>query len=1230
MKFKNLFLLLNLIFLSLFSFANTFHEYVSESEIPINGEKYIQSSNYKTINLNLEALTNFLEHTPQEFTGTFLTIALPNYKGEVVHFKLTESKIMQDGLAAKFPNFKTYNGQGVEDPTANLKLDITHKGLHAYVRDLSGTWAIDPYHNNTTQYYLAHHKNGFITNKYQKYTCGVEAHSLEAKQEELSATFNNVLAKQMQLPECVLRTYRVAINATGEFTSFHGGTVPDALAAIVTTLNRINGVYERDNALRMILVDNNDLVIYTNANTDPFTNGDAGTMIDESHDNLINVIGTDNFDIGHVFSNSGAGLANLSAACGNQSKGRGVTGVNPPVGDFFDIDYASHEFGHQYSANHTWDYCSGGGNGGTATMEPGSASTIMGYADLCGANNLQNFSDDYFHSYNILEITNFTQLGNGNNCPLIITSDNNAPSVDAGDDYIIPMGTPFELTGNGSDPDGDVLTYCWEQFNTGDGVPVSSPVTNNAIFRTWLPTTDNFRIFPRLQELLNNTTIFGETLPEYNGIMNFRLTVRDNFAGSGCTNFDDMVVDVDASAGPFVVNFPNGGEALNAYSIIPVNWDVANTDLAPVSCSEVDILLSLDGGLTYPIVLADNVSNNGSYNLTVPDEPTTTARVKVVCSDNIFFDISNNEFSIIEPTLPTFVFGELNGIEEGICAGDDVDLNLSLLQILGFMGNVNFGTSNLTNGVNISFSNSSAAIPSNVIATLSNTSSFNIGNNQFEIIGISGSESDTVLVNVFVEATGPMITQLLTPANNATDVQSGTILEWTANSTATLGYEIQISLDEYFNSIIESNFTSDIFYTPVLANINSTQFYWRVRALNYCGEGSWGSVFNFTTSNCNDFLASQLPNISFGDNSSTITISDPGLITSVEIVNLEIEHTRIGNCEISLTSPSGSSIILFDNDCGNDNDMLLNFKDAGANNMTIPCPPTNGGSYQAAIGSFADFAGENALGDWILNINDNQQPQGNGTLLGWELKICANSIGPNVIVLAEDTEICQGESTSMSAFGADSYLWYPAESLSSSSLATVTASPTQTTTYWLIGTDATGTNQKEITVTVNELPELEILNLPDSVLNANTISLMANPPGGDFSGPGVNGNILDPYYSQSGWVDISYTYTDANGCTNTVIEQTYIGIATDIENFTNTDAFNLYQSETDVWLNVKKADELKLQVFDLKGAEVLNYQQNFDTGLYPLKNKILNLGKGVYVIKVENNTTFMTLKFYQI
>lgn len=476
--------------------------------------------------------------------------------------------------------------------------------------------------------------------------------------------------------DCLFRTYRLALAATGEYTAFHGGTVADALAAQVTAMNRVNGIYERDFSLRMNIIGNNNLIIYTNGSTDPYTNNNGSTMLNENQSNLDAVIGLANYDIGHVFSTGGGGIAQLNSPCGS-GRARGVTGLGSPINDPFYIDYVAHELGHQWGGSHTFNNCAGSGNGSSG-VEVGSGVTIQAYAGICGATNVQSNSDAMFHAYSLEDMYGFI-TGTGNGCAVSVATLNNFPNIISNTSaQAIPKGTPFMLTCNATDADGDsTLTYSWEQMDWLSSVSTAPPVataSGGPVFRTFLPTSNPTRYFPRLQDLVNNTSPTWEVIPTVSRTLNFRLIVRDNYAGAGCNDHVDITLTVSGSAGPFDVTYPNAsGITWNGLTSETVTWNVAGTDVSPVNCTAVDILLSIDGGLTYTDTLATSVPNTGSYAVTVPNTPTTTARIMVVGSGRAFFDISNNNFTIVQGSQNLTCFGSAtniscNGASDGIAA----------------------------------------------------------------------------------------------------------------------------------------------------------------------------------------------------------------------------------------------------------------------------------------------------------------------------------------------------------------------------------------------------------------------------------------------------------------------------------------------------------------------------------------------------------------------------------
>lgn len=650
---------------------------VEQNDLKVNGERQIIPERYLTLKLDEAAMRQLLDNAPMEFTPEVknnpVIILLPKPNGTYERFSLMESPMVEQALLDQYPDLKTWSAQGMDTPGATAKIDFTHKGFHAMVLSAGGDWFIDPYHNKTTEYYISYYKKD-LKNRIHSFECHTESQGLDQinqnkkkLQIKKDASFagkgqapNNIAAR---FGDCEFRTYRLALAATGEYTQFHGGTVASALAAQVTAMNRVNGIYERDFALRMNIIANNNLIIYTNASTDPYTNSSGSTMLGENQSNLTAVIGSANYDIGHVFSTGGGGIASLNSPCSANNKARGVTGLPSPIGDPFYIDYVAHEMGHQWGGNHTFNNCAGSGNN-TSGVETGSGVTIQAYAGICGSTNVQSNSDAMFHAYSIQEMYSFI-TGNGNNCAVTSATANNFPDILTNTpSQAIPKSTPFMLTCTATDLDGDsLLTYSWEQMNAGSpaSAPPVSSATSGPLFRTFLPTSEPTRYFPRLTDLVNNISPTWEVLPGVARTMNFRLIVRDNYAGAGCNDHVDIALTVDGNAGPFTVTYPSAsGITLFGFAQETITWNVSGTDAGAVNCPDVDILLSLDGGLTYTDTIAIAVPNTGSYSALIPNTPTTTARIMVKGSGRAFFDISNNNFTINQGSAGLACFASAN------------------------------------------------------------------------------------------------------------------------------------------------------------------------------------------------------------------------------------------------------------------------------------------------------------------------------------------------------------------------------------------------------------------------------------------------------------------------------------------------------------------------------------------------------------------------------------------
>lgn len=588
-----------------------------------------------------------LADAPQEITAIpnmhGVTLQLPTPDGRIQRFVVWENNLLGPQVQAQIPFFRTYSGQGIDDPHAVLRAEFGNGRFTAMVLGSEGTFFIEPLTKSADGQFFAYWRKDSI--RKPDWWCRVIGEPTELPETTFTPRISGT----------TLYTFRLAVSGTGEYSQFHGNTTT-AVSRVATSVNRVDGIYRRDLAIAFNLVFTQ---CWPDPATDPFTGADAGTMLGENIAQLGATPGNAAFDIGHVFHRGPGGVAFLDSV-GTTNKAGGVSGTNSPQGDTFDVDYVAHEIGHQFGGLHCFNGVTGscsGNRSASAAWEPGSASTIMGYAGICGAENVQTNSDAYFHIGNIvrmLTIRNRTQ-SNG-----IATSTGNAvPTVNAGVDRTIPQGTPFRLTATGSDANGDPLTFTWEQFDlpasgTANAGPTTATTTNTTrpLFRSITGTSNPIRFFPQPSLILSNTyTNPFQFLPNVNRTMRFRAIARDNRSTGGGVQFDEVVLTV--SGAPFTVTAPNGGESFVTGQNVNVTWTVGGGSVAP----NVNVLLSTDGGNSYfngtATVLASNVPNDGSQTVTLPATATSTARIFVEAADNIFFEVSNGNFSIVANSAPT-------------------------------------------------------------------------------------------------------------------------------------------------------------------------------------------------------------------------------------------------------------------------------------------------------------------------------------------------------------------------------------------------------------------------------------------------------------------------------------------------------------------------------------------------------------------------------------------------
>ncbi len=911
----------------------------------------------------LKTLNNVSQRGYKRSTPT--NLSLPNGLGGFEVFEVFESQILNIELSKKYPTIKSYVGKSTQS-AATVRFSYSpSQGFNAALsNNKSATVLIKPSDLKNERYRSYSRKDIIEESNFECNTI----EKLKENTRNLSSSSNRVSN------DGFLRKYRLAVATTAEYSNyFLDGTEVDdterktkVLAAINASLTRINGIFERDFAITMELVSNTDSTIFLNPSSDPF-NGDFNS---ELQNTLDSTIGDSNYDVGHLFGYEGSTYGSagcIACVCTSGSKGSGFTIHNAPDSDHFNM-IASHEFGHQFGGFHVQSSSNCRSAIGLQEVEPGSGSSIMGYAGICYPN-VQENPDDYFNYVDIRDIIQWTQ--NESSCAELIATGNNDPIANAGINYTIPKSTAFVLEGTASDVDSNSnLTYCWEENDPEDPYSSDYPSSTRVfgpMYRSRLPVSEPLRYMPQLSDVLaGDLTPTWEVTPSVSRTLDFVLTVRDNALLGAKTASDDMTVTVDANFNPFRVTSQNSSVTWSVGDVETITWDVANTTNTPINAATVDVFLSIDGGYTYPYIIANNIANDGSETIVVPEisSSTTEARFMVKASNNIFFAINGANITI-QTSEFLMRFGEN---KKNVCTPSSVSYNFTYNTFLGFSELTTFSTEDVPANVNVSFNPTTASVDgTEVEVIINNTTNFPLGLNPFIVKGTSLNVTKKSVINLSVYSNTISQPSLSSPSNNQNNSDTNTTFRWDSNNNAE-NYAIEIATDNLFTSIIDSSTLPENNYTSNNLKYN-TPYFWRVQATNPCGESLFSDTYNFTT------LCSPPDNINLnniGANSVNISWTELGDSTSweIEIVNQGIQPTGSGT-EISL-----KPYIINNLNSGENYDIYLRSVCSESNSSSWAGPVSfstladfcNGNHFYDSGGAFENY-GDNENKTTVVSLN---------------------------------------------------------------------------------------------------------------------------------------------------------------------------------------------------------------------------------------------------------------------
>jgi subtilisin-like proprotein convertase family protein len=937
------------------------------------------------------------------------SVEFPLPEGRFADFSARYSPVFEPALANRYPEITSFV---VEGPWGAGRIALSHRGLHGTLYGPEGMYSIEPGEREGT-YLLYYTHELSVSDDALPLACGFDpSDPLNLSGMELDRGADagaELVAKSSNEPQ-PLRQYDLALTNTGEFARKVGGadvTKADVLAEWNAAVSTINVIFERDIGIRMNLLAISEDLIYLDPETDPFSDSDEGSgllsqVITAFQDNNIPASA---YDLGHIFTArcSDVGGVVSGRACSG-SKTRGVTCFSGSDITRTARGTMAHEIAHQFSVSHSWNNCPGneGQRAGSTAFEPGAGNTIMSYAGACRDQNIGP-RESYYHVGSLEQFLHFTQEGGAAACATVIETGNVTPvvSLPYENGFFIPRNTPFRLVGSATDANDPIeqLTFNWEQYDLGPAVDIYNPEGEAPLFRSVPPAPGgNIRYFPRVDRVANGVNQPDEVLPEYSREMTFRLTARDNNEEAGGVDWATVSFGI-AEVGPFLVNEPALGDtSWRVGELREVTWDPAGTAGFPVFADRVNILLSGDGGLTFDEVLAAGVANNGSAFVTVPDTLGSAMRIVIEASDNIFYNMNAVDFSIEEAIRPTYTLrSDLN--YDNVCLPETVTSTFTAGSVLGY-------------DEPVSLSVDESGLPAGLVASFDRvqilpgqTSTLSLDLNGVNLTG-------RVTVPVIVTAPGLDSSRreiiLDVVSNNFDDLMlagptegtEGIVLtadfDWTESANAE-AYDLQIATSPSFapGTIFEE--ASELVgteYTPEEFLASNQLYFWRVRPINSCGPGPWTGANSFRT------VSSQCDVYTYGDpavglpgsggaftREAAIFVDRRGTINDINLPNVTINYQFVSKVKVSLRSPAGTTVVLYDEKCFSTNTLNLGFDDEAP--IGVACPPDDQRVFQPA-GDLSTFNGEDTFGEWKLIVEVSETNGAAGSIAAWNVEFCAD------------------------------------------------------------------------------------------------------------------------------------------------------------------------------------------------------------------------------------------------